>query len=187
MIGRLSPNARTASFAALIAVAMTGLGFAAVPLYDLFCRTTGFGGAVREATAAPGKVLQRSVTIRYNADTDPALDWSFHAGEKPVSIHVGEQHLTHFKAVNRGGTPVTGTAVYNVTPHAAGPYFNKIECFCFERQTLTPGQEATFPVSFFIDPAFADDPALARVDTITLSYTFFPAPEGAVPLARASR
>lgn len=159
---------------AAAAIGMLLLAYASVPLYRLFCQVTGFGGTTQQSAAAPEKQLARTVTVRFNADTDPHLPWDFYPGERQVTVHIGESRLTHFVATNTHTQPTTGISTFNVTPHKAGPYFNKVQCFCFENQTLNPGQTMNFPVSFFIDPAMAEDPDLDDVTTITLSYTFFP-------------
>jgi cytochrome c oxidase assembly protein subunit 11 len=152
---------------------MVGLSFAAVPLYALFCRVTGYDGTTQRADRAPGHVVDRPVTVRLNADTAPNLPWRFAPEERQVTLKLGESSLVFYRAENRSSRPVTGTAVYNVTPEKAGRYFNKIECFCFGEQTLEPGRSVDMPVSFFIDPAMAADRAMDDVQTITLSYTFF--------------
>ena len=156
-----------------VVFAMVGLSFAAVPLYALFCQVTGFGGTTQRAERAADRVLDRSVTVRLNADTAPNLPWRFAPEAREVTLKLGEQSLVSYRAENRAGHPVTGTAVFNVTPEKAGRYFNKIECFCFAEQTLEPGQAVDMPVSFFIDPAMADDRGMDDVGTITLSYSFF--------------
>lgn len=160
---------------AAIVVGMTGLAFASVPLYRLFCEATGFAGTPRRAAEASKRVLDRSVTVRFNTDTDAALPWEFRPESKAMRLKVGETGLAYFMAKNLTAKPVTGHAVYNIVPQKAGAYFVKIECFCFQDQTLGAKQVAHMPVSFFIDPAIADDPAMNDVSTITLSYTFFPA------------
>jgi cytochrome c oxidase assembly protein subunit 11 len=157
-----------------IVVGMLLLTAASVPLYRLFCQETGYGGTTQEARRAPGKILDRLITVEFNADTDPNLPWTFAPGDVAQVVRVGEQTLTHYVATNNSDTPVTGRAVYNVVPFKAGQYFVKIECFCFKEQTLAPHQRANMPVSFYIDPAIAGDPEMADVKTITLSYTFFP-------------
>lgn len=169
-------NRRVGLMAATAAGAMVGLAFASVPLYDMFCRLTGFGGTTQVAAKAPDKPGDRVVTIRFNGDTAQGLPWGFRPERVEMKVRVGEEHLAFYKAVNRSGRTVTGTATYNVQPDQAGIYFQKIACFCFTEQTLEPGQSVDMPVSFFVDPAMADDPAMARVNTITLSYTFFEAP-----------
>lgn len=156
-----------------IAIGMVCLSFAAVPLYDLFCRVTGYDGTTRRASVAPEHVVERVLDVRFNADTAQDLPWEFHADQPRVSLKIGEERLVTFTARNHSDQPVYGTAIYNVTPLRAGQYFNKIECFCFENQRLEPGQEMHMPVSFFIDPALADDPYLRGLTTVTLSYTFF--------------
>ncbi len=154
---------------------MVGLTAASVPLYRLFCRVTGYQGTTRVAAQAPDRILGRAVTVRFNADVSPDLAWTFTAPE-PMKLKLGERGLALFKARNDSSAPVTGTAVFNVTPDQAGRYFDKIACFCFKQQTLAAGQEAELPVSFFVDPAIAKDRDAGEIHTITLSYTFFPAP-----------
>lgn len=159
-----------------LAAGMLMLAYASVPLYRLFCEMTGYGGTTRQAVHAPGKVINRTLTITFNADTDPNLLWEFRPGEKKIKAKVGQQMITHYIARNLTDKPITGRAVYNVVPFAAGPYFAKIECFCFEEQTLAPGERVTMPVVFYIDPAIMNDPEMNDLKTITLSYTFFPSP-----------
>lgn len=169
-------NRRVGLMAATAAGLMVGLAFASVPLYDLFCRMTGYAGTTQVATKAPDQPGERVVTIRFNADTAQGLPWGFRPEQVSMQVRVGEEHMAFYKAVNRSGRPITGTATFNVQPDQAGIYFQKLACFCFTEQTLAPGQSVDMPVSFFVDPAMADDPAMARVNTITLSYTFFEAP-----------
>ncbi len=168
----------TATGLVLLAVAagMVGMSFAAVPLYRLFCQVTGFGGTTQTAKAAPAVAGKRIITVRFNANVNSQLPWRFAPIEPELRLRVGEQRLAVWRATNLSKEPVTGAATYNVTPAKAGKYFNKIACFCFEEQRLEAGQSVDMPVSFFIDPAIADDPNLAEVKTITLSYTFFRAP-----------
>lgn len=160
---------------AAIALGMLMLAYASVPLYRLFCEATGFGGTTKRVVAMDPamKAIDREVTVRFNGDVDPKLPWKFAPAEHSVTVKLGENRLIAFKAVNDSNFPTKGTATYNVTPFAAGKYFNKIQCFCFEEQHLAPGQSAYFPVSFFIDPAIVDDPLVGKVANITLSYTFF--------------
>lgn len=166
---------RRAGFIVLATVLfMIGLSFAAVPLYNLFCKTTGFGGTTMTAEKAPDRVLERALTIRFNTDTDADLPWNFKTNNKYVKTKVGQQTLITYTAKNWSAQTTGGTAVFNVTPPKAGKYFRKIECFCFQEQILEAGQTVDMPVLFFIDPAFVDDPALEEVTTITLSYTFYP-------------
>jgi cytochrome c oxidase assembly protein subunit 11 len=166
------------SLVAVIA-GMTGLAFAAVPLYRLFCAATGYAGTPQTGPqAAPGAVA-RQITVRFNADTNPGLPWSFQPVQARVTLPLGDEQMAFYTATNTSGTPITGVAVYNVTPDIVGKYFHKTACFCFNEQTLAPGQEMQFPLSFWVDPALATDPNTADVKTITLSYTFFRAADDA--------
>lgn len=158
-----------------VVAGMVGLSFAAVPLYSLFCRVTGYGGTTQASAAAPLEVLERQVTVRFNTDIASDLPWTFKPEIPKVTLHVGQDALVTFLAENAGEKTVTGTALYNVTPLKAGKYFNKTQCFCFGEQTLKPGERAHMPVVFYIDPAFDRDPNMADVTTITLSYSFFKA------------
>jgi len=163
---------------------MIGLAYASVPLYSLFCAVTGFGGTTQRAQEAASHVVDRKITIRFNADTNMALPWSFKPEQKDMVLKLGETGLAAYRAENRGGSPTVGTAVYNVTPDKVGQYFNKIECFCFTEQVLQPGQAVDMPVAFFVDPAMNDDPNMQDVTTITLSYTFFRAKDSEAVLAQ---
>lgn len=173
----MDKNTKTLSLVLLVVAAMVGLAFASVPLYDLFCRVTGFGGTTMRADAPPptGEIIDRDITIRFNADTSPNLPWDFKPEQRQMTVKVGQQGLISFLSHNRQKTPTTGTAIYNVTPAKAGKYFHKVQCFCFDEQTLTPGQEMHMPVAFYVDPAMDKDRTMDDVRTITLSYTFFPA------------
>lgn len=173
MMGSSRKNLRVALPLVGIVVVSVALAYASVPLYRLFCQVTGFGGTTQVATEAPAEVLDRVITIRFNADIDPALPWSFQPEQREMQVRVGEQALAFYRATNHGAESVAGTAVFNVTPHKAGSYFDKIECFCFSNQRLDPGQSADLPVTFFVDPEIVNDRKLDHVSTITLSYTFF--------------
>jgi cytochrome c oxidase assembly protein subunit 11 len=154
---------------------ISGMGtlvYFAVPLYQLFCQVSGFGGTTRVATAAPDAAGAAAITVRFDANVAPDLPWKFVA-PKPVTLRLGEEHLVAFEAVNRSDEPILGTATFNVTPFKASEYSNKIECFCFTEQLLMPGESKKFPVTFFVDPGIADDPNAVDVSAITLSYTFF--------------
>jgi cytochrome c oxidase assembly protein subunit 11 len=166
-------NLRTGLIVLAVVAIMTGMAFAAVPLYSLFCRVTGFGGTPQTADTLPETVLDRRVTVQFNADTDPHMPWDFHPEQREVEIQLGARGLTAFEAHNKAAEPVTGTAIYNVTPLKAGKYFHKIQCFCFDEQVLAPGERISMPVLFYVDPAMADDPSMDDVHTITLSYTFY--------------
>lgn len=171
---RLSRNGRTAFIAAAAAAGMVGLSYASVPLYRMFCQVTGFGGTTQRASAAAPVVLDRAMTIRFDANVDPGLPWAFKPEQVSQTVKVGETALAFFEAENDGAKPVSGRATFNVTPEKAAIYFKKIHCFCFDQQTLKPGEKVSMPVTYFVDPKIADDPALDDVDTVTLSYTFFP-------------
>ncbi len=168
-------NRRTLLFTLTFVAFMVGLSFAAVPLYDLFCRVTGFAGTPMIAQAMPNETRDRVITIRFNADINQNLPWEFKPRQHSVQGFIGEPFLAYYDAVNKGSDDLIGTAVFNVTPLKAGKYFHKVYCFCFERQPLAPGEGIEFPVSFYIDPAMADDPMMDDVSTVTLSYTFFKA------------
>ena len=166
-------NARVAITLASVVCCMVGLAFASVPLYRLFCQVTGFGGTTQVAESIPEQVSDRRITVRFNADVNPKLPWSFASEERSVELRIGEPGLTFYVATNDADRPTVGTATFNVTPDKAGAYFNKVQCFCFEEQKLASGESMRMGVSFFVDPAILDDPGLDDVDTITLSYTFF--------------
>ncbi len=166
-------NRRTAMGVGAFVCGMVGLAFASVPLYDMFCRVTGYNGTVQVGgPAAPGAGTQ-TVTIRFNANTQPDLPWRFAPGQGPMQIRVGEEGVAFYQAANRAGVPVTGVSTYNVTPEVVGKYFHKTACFCFEQQTLEAGQQVDMPLAFWVDPQMAKDPATRVIHTITISYSFF--------------
>ena len=174
-------NRKTAAIVAGVVAGMVGLSFAAVPAYRAFCQITGFDGTTQRADKAADRVLARTITIRFDATVSDGLAWRFKPQQIDQTLHVGETGLAFYKAENLTDRPVTGRATFNVQPAKAGVYFKKIECFCFTEQTLKPGESADMPVTYFVDPAIADDPNLDDVQTITLAYTFFPwDDEGAV-------
>ncbi len=166
-------NRRTLLSLAMLATGMLCLAYAAVPLYQLFCQVTGFGGATTRAEAASTTTRERTVTVRFDANIDPGLPWRFEPVQRSVEAKLGENMLVFYRAKNLAKEPVTGVATFNVTPLKTGGVFSKVACFCFDEQTLQPGEEVEMPVSFYIDPAMADDRTLNDVTTITLSYTFF--------------
>ena len=166
-------NGAVAGALAAVVLGMVGLSFAAVPLYRLFCAATGFGGTPKIGLAASPGVGARSVVVRFNADTNPALPWRFRPEQAEVRLPLGAEQVAFYAARNLAAVPVTGVATYNVTPEKAARYFHKTACFCFNEQVLAPGQDMQFPLSFWVDPALASDPSTADVETITLSYTFF--------------
>jgi len=157
-----------------VVAGMAGLAYASVPLYRLFCQVTGYGGTTQVAAAAPGGEA-RMITVRFDATVSPSLPWRFEPTARAVEVAVGEERLATYRATNLSDRPVIGMATFNVTPHKAGLYFNKIHCFCFDRQVLEPGESVEMPVSFYVDPEITGDPNLDEVKTITLSYTFFAA------------
>lgn len=170
-------NARMAAVLGGLVAFMVGLSFAAVPLYDLFCRVTGFGGTTQVAAKMADHVVDRTLTIRFNADVNHGLPWHFRPAQTSMVVKAGEPAQTTFHARNDSNQTLVGTATYNVTPDKAGIFFNKVQCFCFTEQVLKPGESIDMPVYFFVDPAIADDPKMKDVTTITLSYTFFLAPD----------
>lgn len=180
-------NRRVAVSAGVMALAMIGVSFAAVPLYDMFCRVTGFGGTTQVAESAPGAVSDRVITVRFDASLNRKMPWRFEAPNAAVDLPVGESGLAFYRAKNPTDRMITGTATYNVSPPEAGIYFSKIDCFCFTEQVLRPGEEVDMPVSFFIDPDILTDREMDDVKTITLSYTFFEATEQASVEAEGSR
>jgi len=179
-------NGATVLLLVSVVSGMTGLAFASVPLYRLFCQATGFGGTTQRAAAAPTKESPAVVTIRFDAETAPGLGWEFHPLQNKVIVHPGAQHTVFYRAVNKTAEPVTGRATYNVTPAKAGIYFDKLQCFCFSEQRLAPGQSVDMGVVFFVDPDILTDPNTSDVHTITLSYTMFPAHQASRPTASAA-
>jgi cytochrome c oxidase assembly protein subunit 11 len=175
-----------AALCVVFVAAMVGMSFAAVPLYRIFCQVTGYFGTTQRASTAPDAVIDRKVTIRFDSNIANGLGWSFRPEQRSITLKVGEVGEVAFFAENRSGTASSGTASFNVAPAEAGAYFNKLACFCFTEQTLAAGEKADMPVVFFVDPAIADNPELDGVDTITLSYTFFPAAAPARPVAAAT-
>jgi len=176
MANKSARNRNTGWVLFTVVLAMIGLAFASVPLYRLFCVATGFGGTPQRVTAesAPvAPVSNRVITIRFNADVNSELPWSFQPVQPSIRVKVGEQTMAFFRATNHANRPVTGSATFNVTPDKAGPYFDKIQCFCFDEQTLKAGESVEMPVIFYVDPAILRARGLDDVDTITLSYTFF--------------
>lgn len=176
-MSRADANLRTGLAVFGVALGMLGLAYASVPLYDLFCRVTGFGGTpkVADATAPRGVVSDRVVRVQFDASRQADLPWKFEPVQRDVRVRLGEEALVFYRATNVSNRPIVGTATFNVSPDVAGPWFNKIQCFCFTEQLLMPGQSVDMPVTFFVDPAMANDRAAGRVRDIVLSYTFFEA------------
>ena len=170
-------NRLTAMVLFTVAGGMVGLAFAAVPLYQLFCQVTGFGGTPKIAARAPaqptGAAAEKTITVRFDANGGARMGWRFEPAQRQMTVRVGDEALAYFTARNVSDAAVTGTATFNVTPYKAARYFGKIDCFCFSEQRLAVGEEASMPVSFVVDPAIFTDPRTRDVRTITLSYTFF--------------
>jgi cytochrome c oxidase assembly protein subunit 11 len=177
----LDRNRRTALIAVGAAFVMLGLGYASVPLYRLFCNVTGYGGTTMRASEAAGAVTGKTMVVRFDANHSSSLPWSFKAEAVTQTVTIGARNIAFFTATNLSDKPVTGTATYNVTPTQSGAHFAKIQCFCFNKQTLAPGQTMRMPVIFFVQPAILDDPLARDVKAITLSYTFYPVDEAAKP------
>lgn len=174
-------NKRTAVKVAVVACCMLGLAFASVPLYQLFCAATGFGGqpGIDLLAENVGSESDREFTVRFDANTNAKLPWEFKPVQKQVSLRVGEQKLAHYEATNMSDKRLTGTAGFNVTPYKVAEYFNKIDCFCFTEQTLEPGEVVSMPVLFYIDSEIEKDLNAMEVKTFTLSYTFYLSPDQA--------
>lgn len=167
-------NKRTALMVGFIVLSMIALAFASVPLYRLFCAVTGYGGTTQRVVENGQEViLERVMEVRFNTNTAKDLPWDFKPEVKKMSVNIGADGFVNFIAMNTSEKPVAGTALFNVTPLKAGKYFNKVQCFCFGEQILNPGEKVNMPVSFFVDPAIAEDRNLDDVKTITLSYSFF--------------
>lgn len=175
-------NRRVAVSLLGVVAIMVGLAYASVPLYNLFCRVTGYGGTTQRAEAESQRVIDREVVIRFDANVS-GLPWSFRPQSPELHLKVGEMGAIAYVAVNRSGNATAGTATFNVAPASAGAYFNKVECFCFTSQELGPGEQVSMPVRFFIDPAMDEDRDLDAVRTITLSYTFYPDARPGQPVA----
>lgn len=166
-------NQRLAVVCGVFFLSMIGAAYAAVPLYTLFCQVTGYGGTTQRVEQYSDTILDRKITIRFDANTN-GVAWDFKPVEREVSLRIGETAQIHYEAKNLSGSPASGRATYNVTPDLAGAYFNKVECFCFTDTTLQPGETLDMPVVFYVDPAIIELPELKNIKTITLSYTFFP-------------
>ncbi|SMY06575.1 cytochrome c oxidase assembly protein [Flavimaricola marinus] len=185
LFGSLQGPQRTAAQAVGVVVLMGSLAWASVPFYDWFCRVTGFGGATNVADAGSDVILDETITVRFDASIERGMPWTFTPVQREMTLRIGETGLAFYEAHNPTDRPVAGQASYNVTPYAAGGFFDKIACFCFTEQVLQPGETVQMPVSFFVDPAIVDDREGQYVHTITLSYTFYEIdlPEDAVKQA----
>jgi cytochrome c oxidase assembly protein subunit 11 len=172
---KLSRNDKVLALCLGILVSMGALTYASVPLYRLFCQLTGFDGTPLRAEGPSGQRTEQIIEVRFDSNTAPALDWDFGPERRSMKVHLGESGFTNFVVRNRSDQEIVGTSTFNITPLIAAKYFNKTQCFCFERQPLKAGETAKLGVAFFVDPAIATDPETKRLKSITLSYTFFPA------------
>jgi cytochrome c oxidase assembly protein subunit 11 len=185
-----APNQPTTRRDVLVAAAcgacvagMVGAAYAAVPFYNWFCRVTGYAGTTQVATHAPGRVLDREITVRFDSNVAPGLPWRFEPEQNSIKVKLGEVVTVHYNVINEAAREITAQAGYNVTPLTIGAYFNKINCFCFTEQRMKPGEKRQMAVVFYVDPAMVEDADGADVNTITLSYTFYPLREPSRPLA----
>ncbi|WP_201837877.1 cytochrome c oxidase assembly protein [Microvirga zambiensis] len=176
---------RTAFACVGIVVGMVGLAYASVPLYDLFCKVTGFGGTPIVRDENGSEVMDRIISVRFDSNVAPGLNWRFSPEKPEVKVKLGETTTVYYKVTNAGDRPSTGIATYNVQPDLAGTYFSKLECFCFTEQTLQPGETLESAVVFYVDPRLVQDPDVKDLTSITLSYTYFPS-KGGKPVAEAT-
>jgi cytochrome c oxidase assembly protein subunit 11 len=185
-LGRRRDLLVAASCGAFVAL-MVGLAYASVPFYNWFCRTTGFGGTTQVARSAPGQVIGRHITVRFDANVTGGLPWKFEPEQNSIDLKIGEVVTVLFKVTNLSARDTVGQASYNVSPPTVGSYFDKINCFCFTTQRLKAGEHRDMAVVFFVDPALARDPEDDDLNTITLSYTMYPVRESDKPLAANDR
>ena len=167
-------NARVVTICLGVTFGMLGMAYAAVPLYEIFCQVTGYAGTTQRAEDSTGEVLEKTINVRFDSNISNELDWEFAPKQREVTLKLGEKATAFYTAKNVGKFDSFGTATFNVSPGAAGVYFNKIDCFCFTEQKLAAGESVDMPVLFFVDPDIVNDPLLKDATTITLSYTFFP-------------
>lgn len=175
-----NPTATNPSHARVAALCLAGvafmgaLSFASVPLYRMFCQVTGYGGTTQRAEKLSDHVIDRIVTVRFDANVSPSLAWKFEPVQRTMQVRLGENALAFYRATNTSDKPLIGTAAFNVAPDSAGLFFNKVECFCFKEQRLEPGQSIDMPVTFFVDPEMVNDESAKGIANITLSYVFYP-------------
>ncbi|MBB3975880.1 cytochrome c oxidase assembly protein subunit 11 [Rhizobium azooxidifex] len=169
-----SGNGTVVAVCLTFVVGMLGMAYAAVPLYEMFCKVTGYGGTTQRVEQASSVILDKPIKVRFDANTGPGLPWTFEPVQREIEMKIGETVMVNYRARNNSTVETTGQATFNVTPEATGAYFNKVQCFCFTETTLEPGEEMEMPVLFFVDPAIIEPVETKNVHTITLSYTFFP-------------
>lgn len=172
MSRRLDRNTRLAWTMVAVVAGMLGMAYAAVPLYQAFCKATGFAGTPLVAQSDDRPVIARTVTVRFDTNVDPSMPWRFEPVQRAVTVHLGEEKLVYFRATNLSNRPIVGSANYNVTPERTAGWFDKVQCFCFTEQLLKPGQSVDMPVVFFVDSDMNKDRRYDDINTITLSYTF---------------
>jgi len=182
---RLRRDVMIAAGCGVFVAAMVGAAYAAVPLYNMFCRATGFGGTTQVSTSAPAHELGRELTIRFDSNVTAGLPWKFVPEQNSIRLHIGEVATVHYKVINEAARTITAQASYNVTPTTVGAYFDKINCFCFTEQTMQPGETREMTVVFYVDPKIVDDRDQDPLTTITLSYTFYRLPDSERPVAEA--
>jgi cytochrome c oxidase assembly protein subunit 11 len=183
----LRRNVLIAACCAAFTAGMVGAAYAAVPLYNWFCRTTGFAGTPQVAQRAPDRVLGRTLAIRFDSNVTPGLPWKFEPEQNEIKLRIGEVATVRYKVINRAARTITAQASYNVSPPTVGAYFDKINCFCFTQQTMKPGETREMTVVFYVDPKIAEDRDQDELNTITLSYTFYKLPEPVQPVAAAAK
>ncbi|MEM5521943.1 cytochrome c oxidase assembly protein [Sulfitobacter sp. AS59] len=185
----MSGPAKTVAQTVSVVVLMGGLAWASVPFYNWFCKVTGFGGTPGQVSANAGDILDQTIKIRFDGSLNQGMPWEFKPAVTEMELRIGETGLAFYEAYNPTDKPIAGQASYNVTPYSAGPFFEKIECFCFTEQVLAPGERVQMPVSFFVDPEIVKDLDGKYVHTITLSYTFYEIdlPEGYAALDQGSQ
>jgi cytochrome c oxidase assembly protein subunit 11 len=182
---RLRRDVMIAAGCGVFVAAMVGAAYAAVPLYNMFCRATGFGGTTQVSSSAPAHELGRALTIRFDSNVAAGLPWKFVPEQNSIRLRIGEVATVHYKVINEAARTITAQASYNVTPTTVGAYFDKINCFCFTEQTMKPGETREMTVVFYVDPKIVDDRDQDPLNTITLSYTFYRLPDSERPVAEA--